>query len=122
MMPHLIRIISFVLLASCVNHDLLNTSAKEALAGGSILCKKSVDEMEWLKTLLQQSEADPALRGDIYAAPIDGTIIFVHQPLIMSCLACVLYDCDGNRIAAGSIAPEKLIAGMKPVNLIYRPF
>jgi hypothetical protein len=37
----------------------------------------------------------------------------------MSCLACVLYDCNGNRIDVSTIDREKLREGMNPSSRIY---
>ncbi len=59
------------------------------------------------------------LRGDVYAIKLDGRIIFLHQVWVVSCLACNLYDCDGNKIQPSTIDVEKLVAGMVPANRIY---
>ena len=88
---------------------------------GSFICGKSVVEMEWMKTLILQSETDMTLRGDIYAGSYKGEVIFIHQPMIMSCLACVIYDCDGNQLSTATMDHEEIILNMAPRNRIYSP-
>jgi hypothetical protein len=76
--------------------------------------------MSWLSTLVQQVQTDGALMGDIYAGSVDGRVMFVHQPMIMSCLACVVYDCDGNRIDTSTLDHEKIRTILKPENRIFK--
>jgi hypothetical protein len=83
------------------------------------MCGKPTEEMTWLEALIQQSETDMAMRGDIYAGVVEGRMLFIHQPMVMSCLACVIYDCDGNRIEASTLDHEKLRLIMGPENRIY---
>lgn len=120
-MRHAVRSLCFITLISCVSHDFNNNSPGVVLSVARMLCNTSSEDMQWLKTLVQKSETDYSLRGSIYAVPFDGRIIFVHQPFIMSCYACVLYDCQGNKIDVATIDREKLRKGMKPANLIYNP-
>lgn len=54
--------------------------------------------MAWFESVLQQADTDPAQQGNIYLAKINNQVLFIHQPAVMSCLACVVYDCQGNRI------------------------
>ena len=89
---------------------------------GRWLCQKSADEMSWLSTLVHQAQTDMAMFGDIYAGSVDGRVLFVHQPMVMSCLACIVYDCDGNRIEAHTIDHEKLRTILKPQNRIYKAY
>lgn len=120
-MRHAVRSLCFITLISCVNHDFNNNSPRVVLSVARMLCNASSEDMQWLKTLVQKSETDYSLRGPMYAVPFDDRIIFVHQPFIMSCYACVLYDCQGNKIDVSTIDREKLRKGMKPANLIYNP-
>lgn len=108
-------------LASCVNHNLDNSTG-QSLRAAATFCQKPAGEMEWFQSLLLRMETDAGLRGDIYAVSIDGNLIFIHQPAIMSCLGCVLYDCSGNKIAASAVDPKKVIAGMKEENRIFYPY
>lgn len=78
--------------------------------------------MLWLHALVQQMETDKSLSGDIYAGYAEGRIMFVHQPLIMSCLACIVYDCDGNRIDTATLDHEKIRLILKPQNRIYKAY
>ena len=109
-----------LLTVSCVTHDFDNTSPAESLRLASALCKKNYAEMQWYKTLLQDIRSDQALVGDIYSVEVDGNRIFIHQPMIMSCWACVLYDCDGNKIPPNAIAPYHPHIKMTPENRIYK--
>lgn len=73
--------------------------------------------------LLERSEKDVTLSGNIYGFTLDGQTIFVHQPAIMSCLACLLYDCDGARIDLATIDDmQAVMEEMTPANLIYTPY
>ena len=78
--------------------------------------------MKWYKDLLDDMEKDEALLGHIYAASIDGNMVFIHQPMIMSCLACVLYDCDGNKIDIATLDHEKLRVEITFENRIFRAY
>lgn len=120
MVSNFIRTVCFFLLLSCVNHDYPTGTAKAAVSAGCRLCHASEEDMEWLKTLVQKAENDFSLHGDIYVTSIDGKVVFVHQPMIMSCYACVLYDCEGNSLTPGTIDPEKLFEGMREADLIFR--
>lgn len=96
-----------------------NTSTQESLNVAQVLCEKSAVEMQWFKTLLHQAATDESLRGDIYAVPVDGNILFAHQPWLMSCFGCVLYDCGGNKIDMATVDHEKVVAGMTADNRIF---
>jgi hypothetical protein len=109
--------IFFLLLTSCNDDDKHSPIITAKM--GSMMCGKTMGQMQWLKELVVQSETDMALMGDIYAGSVDGQIIFIHQPMVMSCLACVLYDCDGNKIESHTMDHEKLRLIMRQENRIY---
>jgi len=117
-----IIIISFFCLISCGDRDDPGTSPKIALAKASVNCGKIPGEMKWLEDLLRVAKRDDVLRGDIYVTSIDGKVVFIHQPIIMGCLACVLYDCDGNKIRPEDFDHEKLRDGMTSSNRIFSPW
>lgn len=106
-------------LLCCVNHDLDNSSPEVAVSMASSMCKKDFSQMQWLMNLLALGETDPGQRGDIFAAALDGNVVFVHQPLIMSCRACVLYDCDGHRVPVTVNNHEKIEKAMMSATKIY---
>jgi hypothetical protein len=64
-------------------------------------------------------ESDPSFQGKLYAVTQDGETIFIHQPDILSCLACLLYDCDGNRLNTATAGIPTLTQSMSTANLIY---
>lgn len=76
--------------------------------------------MQWLGTLIENAKTNTGQMGDIYAVPYDGNTVFIHQPVVMSCLACLLYDCDGNRIDMATVDTQKLTRGMDHSTLIFR--
>ena len=122
MKPFSLRLFCLLFLVSCADHKFDNSSAQESMTMAAVLCQKTVAEMVWFQDLLNRIEADESLRGDIYAVSIDSRIIFAHQPLIMSCYGCVLYDCNGNRIDMATVDHEKVVAGMVGRNRIYSAF
>src|SRR5688572_19182391 len=107
------------LLLSCERSD-TGTPAARAVGMACITCGKTPSEMQWLKALILQSEVDMSLRGNIYRGYYDTQVIIIHQPMIMSCLACVIYDCDGNRLDTSVMDHEKIRLNMDSHNLIYR--
>lgn len=106
-----------LILLSCDAEPRRSTSASVHLA--SMFCGKRIPQMQWLMDLIQRSKSDPSLDGDIYAGRYEGQVVFIHQPVIMSCLACVIYDCDGNRLERATFDLEKLYPIVHEVNRIY---
>jgi hypothetical protein len=86
------------------------------------LCQSSSTEMTWLQVLIAESKSDPYFNGPIYAVPLADRVIFVHQPYVMSCLGCLLYDCGGNVVERSEVDLEALVSGMTDSNMIYNPF
>ena len=113
--------LSLVTVAGCVSDDLDKTSPKMVAVVASRLCGTSASDMQWLEALIQNSQTDITLHGDLYAVRLDGRMIFVHQPMIMSCFACVLYDCEGNSVDISTVDREKLRDGMNSSSKIYSP-
>jgi hypothetical protein len=115
-----------VLLLSCVNHEFPfdddNLPSIQAIAAKK--CGHS--DMGWFATVLQQAQGISttgytSTMGYIYAVSVDGRVLFIHQPLIMSCLACIIYDCYGNRVDIATVDLQKVAAAMTPANLLYTP-
>lgn len=78
--------------------------------------------MEWFRLLLTEMENNPGMLGDVYAIPLNGKTLFVHQPMIMSCFACVIYDCNGQSIPPSSVDQKALLEGFTEGNKIYRAY
>lgn len=112
------HLLLFLFIFACADNDRELPPVKLA----SMRCGKSVSEMQWLQDLIKLGEADMAKRGDIYAGSYDDQVIFIHQPLILSCLACVIYDCDGNKLDSSTMDVNKIILSMEPKNRIYRAY
>jgi hypothetical protein len=83
-------------------------------------CGKTVDQMDWLETLFQKAQEDPSAQGNIYLVEFDGEIIFIHQPIIMSCMPCQLYNCDGDKIDNSTIDLQALADKMNSAHTIFR--
>jgi len=76
--------------------------------------------MVWLANLIESVKKDPSLQGNIYRGSYDDYVIFIHQPAVLSCLACIVYDCDGNKLDISTMDHEKLRLHMRPHNIVYR--
>lgn len=103
---------------SCEDGDDNNTSSSVYIA--SLRCAKSTSEMTWLQELIDKVKNDATQLGDIYAGKYGDQVVFIHQPIVMSCLACVVYDCDGNRLDIATLDHEKLRLLINNWNVIYK--
>ena len=112
----LLQLTCFIVLFSCTDHKLL----PDPMVTACEKCGKSQAEMQWLGTLIENAKTNTGQMGDIYAVPYDGNTFFIHQPVAMSCLACLVYDCSGNRIDIATIDTQKLTRGMNRSTLIFR--
>ena len=119
--PSFIFILIFTAL-SCTDEGFDNTVTAESLKAAGMMCNKNPREMEWFRLLLAEIENNPGMLGDIYAIPLNGKTLFVHQPMIMSCFACVIYDCNGETIAPSSVDQQALLEGFTEQNKIYRAY
>lgn len=117
-----IRILLLILGASCESDNLDPASHNGSIRLAGFYCGKSTAEMQWYSQLLDDMEKNVGLRGDIYVATIDGNVVLIHQPIVMSCLACVLYDCEGNKIDMATMDHEKLRLEMTFENRVFRAF
>jgi hypothetical protein len=117
MTRNLLTLICFVILLSCTNHDL----SPDPVAIACEKCGKSRSEMQWMETLVASAKTNAPMMGDLYAVPFEGRVIILHQPMVMSCVACILYDCDGNRIDNSTIDLQAFIKGMSASTRIYSP-
>jgi hypothetical protein len=109
------RLLLFLLIFACEDNDL--KLAPVEMAG--LHCGKNVAEMQWLQDLIKLGETNMAKRGDIYVGSYDGQVIFVHQPVILSCLACIIYDCQGNKLDPSAMDLQKVVLNMESKNRIY---
>jgi hypothetical protein len=110
-----------IIFFSCTYHEFTNNQPDVVVKKAAAKCGQPASGMQWLESLLVSAETDFSLRGNIYAVRLDERVIFIHQPFIMSCMACVLYDCSGNRIESGTVNIQKLVGLMNKSTLIYEP-
>ncbi len=117
-MPRVVALLSIVLLLSCDDGNPTSTSGPVTL--GAVMCGKKPMEMMWLRDLVKKAQTDMALNGNIYRGYYDGQVIFIHQPMIMSCLACIIYDCSGNKLDPATLDHEKIRLNMTRANVVYQ--
>ncbi|MBL7856735.1 MAG: hypothetical protein JNM57_03525 [Cyclobacteriaceae bacterium] len=83
-------------------------------------CQTSLPAMTWLRDLIQNSQNNPHYQGDFYAVSTSMGTVIVQQPLIMSCLGCIRFDCSGNPITTIEDSRlEELMQGINSDNKIY---
>jgi hypothetical protein len=107
------------LVVCCTDHQFPNQDPGTVIVVACAKCHVPSEQMQWLQTLIADMKTDVSSRGDIYAISLDNKTLFVHQPLIMSCLGCALYECDGTRPDRATINLEALHAQMSQSNIIY---
>lgn len=79
--------------------------------------------MTWLDSLLTQAGSPKTMGayGDVYIVPASQGTVFVHQPVVMSCLGCFVYSCAGDRLQLSQpVIRDEVIPGMQEKNLLYR--
>lgn len=116
MTRNLLQLTCFIVLLSCADHKVM----PDPMTTACDKCGKSQTEMQWLGTLIENAKTSTSHMGDIYAVPYDGSFYFVHQPVVMSCLGCYVYDCEGTLIEYNAVDRQKLLSGMNKSNLIFR--
>lgn len=76
--------------------------------------------MSWLAAKIEEAENDVTKSGNFYAIPTSEGVVIVHQPMIMSCMGCARFDCQGNTpTLSQQVVQNELIPGMNSSNLIY---
>jgi hypothetical protein len=111
-MKKYITAITVLLLFACSDHDTYPENS--AVAKACKVCQTNPTEMQWLREIIQENN------GNVYAINTSAGVYIIHQPVYMSCLACVRYTCSGSQPA--SVPPavqEELQNGIKESNLIY---
>jgi|SRR5690606_3064429 len=110
-----------IILLGCSGDDPEKDSADLAIARASIHCSSSPAQLAWLRLVIHESETDASKKGIFYTFQSNGRTIIMHQPWIMSCLGCILYDCDGNRLDMSDLDPGALSKGFQDLTVIYEP-
>ena len=110
-----------VFLSGCSDSDpkSLNEEQVSAVRKACVACSESKIEMAWMTAIIEEGKDDAAKAGFIYSIEQDGRVIFIHQMWVLSCLGCVLYDCNGERIELHEVDHEDVISKMTEANLIY---
>jgi hypothetical protein len=119
----------FFLLCPLLSCD-KNTISPEDTAMLYTACgvKTPTEELAWLKNIISKAENGPdksSNAGTVQVIHYQGQSYFVYQKYVMSCIACLVYDCQGNKLDILS-KPElhmAIIEHMSEKNIIYRsPF
>src|SRR5689334_3684068 len=59
-------------------------------------CRLNTSQMTWLSLKIKEAQEKPEKNGNFYAISTSACVVIVHQPVVMSCLGCVRFDCSGN--------------------------
>ena len=122
----MIRTLSILLVASALacssdENELKVSSTALAVKRAAVFCHVPQSEMTWLALLIEASKDDISLAGPIYAFHSNEQSVFMHQPWIMSCMGCIMYDCEGNRLDPQLVDQTELWAGFQNLTPIYSP-
>lgn len=108
-------------LAGCTPDDHTTDGLTHAMKRACSSCETSREDMQWLESLLRQAGAEGSAYGNVYMISTHAGTVFVHQPLMMSCLACRTYACDGTEIPLDNpLVHDEVVPGMRPANLLYK--
>lgn len=91
---------------------------EQAVSLAAVKCKNP-SEMNWLREVIQQAEADNQYKGSIYAIPYRTETVFLHQPWISDCIGCQLYDCEGESLLLTETEKSEIMAAIKDEYIIY---
>ncbi len=100
--------------------DPASPSYEHALASSMVKCDGA--DLGWLRDIIKLAETDFHYQGAIYAIPVEGRTVFLHQPWISSCFACIVYDCNGDRLGPTDVDQNEVVAGAQAENLIYSTY
>jgi hypothetical protein len=111
----------FSILLSCSSQGLEGPlTADAAVYAACKKCQMSAVQMTWLSLKIKESKEKPEKSGNFWAISTSAGVIIAHQPTVMSCLGCVLFDCNGNTPSLSpSVVANEVIPGMNSTNLIY---
>lgn len=108
-------------LAGCTPDDHTTDGLTHAMKRASAACETSRDNMQWLESLLIQAGSEGPAYGNVYIIPTSEGTVFVHQPIMMSCLACRTYFCDGTEVPLDNpLVYDEVVPGMGQTNLLYK--
>jgi hypothetical protein len=114
-----IRLLALIIFVGCVNHDVRDPAKDVAMQVACDRCDKTVSEMFWFQELVDKTDEEETWKGTIYAGILDGSPIILHQPFLASCMACHVYDCEGNRLTLTSQQTEIVVEQMTALNQVY---
>ncbi|MCD9014987.1 hypothetical protein [Parachryseolinea silvisoli] len=108
-------------LAGCAPDDHTTDGLTHAMTRAAASCETSRENMQWLETLLVQAGSEGSAYGNVYIIPTSQGTVFVHQPVMMSCLACRTFACDGTEITLDNpLVYDEVVPGISPSHLLYK--
>ena len=119
-MKYILNIAMVMMMTACTSHNIVNNNISAVLEKARGKCDNSTEEMSWLQDLIIHAEKN-GQQGNIYAVHLDNETIIIHQPFVMSCLACNLYNCAGEKLDFAHHRTEELLSSLTEKNLIYNP-
>lgn len=121
-MKRLFALISLAFVLACSKQDAadqLFPHEEHALSLASAKCQCSAEKLPWLRDMIRQADSDNSFKGSIYAIETSKGVAFLHQPWISSCFGCLLFDCNGEKIAANDSIMDEVVSGAIEENVIY---
>ena len=113
--------LSLILLFACADHDTRNFDKDTAFQRVALLCQASSANLSWLNDLLDSAQTGQ-FKGNVYAFRYSNGVAIVHQPFIMSCMACSVYGCGGLHITTlTSDLQQEIASKMNDENVILKP-
>jgi hypothetical protein len=107
--------------AGCMPDDHTTDGLTHAMKRASASCETSRENMQWLELLLQRAGSEGPAYGNVYMISTSQGTLFVHQPVMMSCLACSTYACDGTAIPLDDpLVYNEVVPGIRQANLLYK--
>jgi hypothetical protein len=75
--------------------------------------------MPWLDEKIREAQSSPSKDGSFYAITTSAGVVIVHQPIVLSCMGCLRYDCFGNTpTLTEKVITDEVIPGMVDANRI----
>lgn len=119
-MKRIVLALCFASLLSC--DESTDKSVSYPVLRASLACSKEPSEMRWIQDLIDESKKDLTLTASLYLSRLNGEPVFVHQPMVMSCWACIIYDCNGERINREMLDQADLTEIGDGMRAIYNPY
>ncbi len=109
-----------ILFLACDDSD--KESVGIPLVQAGLSCGQDPKKMLWIQELISQSESDLTGSATIYVSQLKGEAVFVYQPMVASCWACLIYDCSGQQVPRETLDQNDLNKIVDGMRAIYNPY